>query len=124
MSFYLHVRSRGEDSRSSPGSDFGSDTNISQLTMVPVFDAHDSNGPIQSDRMLLLSGALSSSAFGNASSVLFDGQSFVPYIVSTSASGSPGAVSGLIHSFASFSFARRREFTLPTYNRVSKCEIF
>lgn len=88
-------------------SDFGSNTNISQLTMVPVIDTHKSNGLIQSDRMLLLSGALSSSSFGDVSSVLFDGQSFVPYIVSASASGSPGAVSGLIHSFTSFSFARR-----------------
>jgi len=97
-----------------PESDFGSDTNISQLTMVPVFDAHKSYGPIENDRMLLLSGALSSSSFGNASSVLFDGQSFVPYIVSTSASGSPGVVSGLVHSFTSFSFARRRESPLPS----------
>ena len=80
--------------------------------MVPVIDAHKPNGLIQSDRMLLLSGALSSSSFGDASSVLFDGQSFIPYIVSASNSGSPGAVSGLIHSFTSFSFARRREFIL------------
>jgi len=91
-----------------PEFDFGSSTNISQLTMVPVIDAHKPNGLIQSDRMLLLSGALSSSSFGDASSVLFDGQSFIPYIVSASASGSPGDVSGLIHSFTSFSFARRR----------------
>lgn len=80
--------------------------------MVPVTSAHQSSGLIQSDRMLLLSGFLSSSSFGDASSVLFDGQSFIPYIVSASTSGSPGAVSGLIHSFTSFSFARRREFSL------------
>jgi hypothetical protein len=80
--------------------------------MVPVIDPHQTNGVIQDDRMLLLSGALSSSSFGDASSVLFDGQSFVPYIVSTSTSGSPGAVSGIVHSFTSFSFARRRKFTL------------
>lgn len=96
-----------------PEFDFESATNISQLTMVPVIDTHKSNGLIQGDRMLLLSGTLFSSSFGDTSSVLFDGQSFIPYIVSASASaGSPGAVSGLIHSFTSFSFARRREFTL------------
>ena len=82
--------------------------------MVPVIDAHKSNGLIQNDRMLLLSGTLFSSSFGDASSVLFDGQSFIPYIVSASASGSPGTVSGLIHSFTSFSFARRREFSLSS----------
>ena len=79
--------------------------------MVPVFDAHKSNGVIQDDRMLLVSGTLSSSSFGDASSVLYDGQTYVPYIVSASISGSPGAVSGLIHSFTTFSFARRRKST-------------
>lgn len=86
--------------------------------MVPVIDAHKSNGLIQSDRMLLLSGALASSSFGDVSSVLFDGQSFIPYIVSASASGSPGAVSGLIHSFNSFSFARRRGLTFLSFAAV------
>ena len=82
--------------------------------MVPVFDAHKSNGVIQDDRMLLVSGTLSSPSFGDASSVLFDGQSYVPYIASASTSGSPGAVSGLIHSFTTFSFARKRK-SVPAY---------
>jgi len=40
------------------------------------------------------------------SSVLFDGQQFIPYITSSSAGGSPGAVSSLIHSLAQFSFSQ------------------
>jgi len=56
---------------------------------------------------LLLSGSLVVSSFGQASSMLFDGENFIPYIVSASASGSPGYVSGLFNSIANFSFARR-----------------
>jgi len=88
-------------------STFKGESNISQLTMVPVLDAHSSNGIIESDRMLMVSGSLSDSSFGDASSALFDGQTFLPYIVSTSGSGSPGAISGLIHSFSTFSFSQR-----------------
>lgn len=77
--------------------------------MVPVLDAHATNGMIENDRMLLVSGSLSDSSFGNASSALFDGQTFIPYIVSTSASGTPGTISGIIHSFSTFSFSQKRE---------------
>lgn len=59
----------------------------------------------------MVSGSLSDSSFGDASSALFDGQTFLPYIVSASASGSPGAISGLIHSFSTFSFSQSRKWT-------------
>ena len=55
--------------------------------------------------MLLMSGSLVSS-FGQASSVLFDGNNFIPYMVSDSASGSPGSVAGLFNSLANFSFSQ------------------
>lgn len=77
--------------------------------MVPLREDHAANGIIEKDRMLLVSGTLSDQTFGSASSALFDGQNFIPYIVTTSASGDPGAVSALIHSFTSYSFNSRRE---------------
>ncbi|KAH9978864.1 cortical protein marker for cell polarity-domain-containing protein [Lactifluus volemus] len=46
------------------------------------------------------------SSFGQASSILFDGHSFYPYIVTASESGSPGSMSGLFNSIANFSFAQ------------------
>lgn len=76
--------------------------------MVPLSESHSANSVIESDRMLLVSGSLSDSSFGNASSALFDGQTFIPYITSTSPSGTPGSVSALIHSFQTFSFNKRR----------------
>lgn len=92
-----------------PGSTLQGSTEVSQLTMVPLQNTHAANGVIEPDRVLFVSGALSDSSFGNASSALFDGQNFIPYVVSTSSSGSPGAVSALIHSFTSFSFSQHRE---------------
>ncbi|KAI0314914.1 cortical protein marker for cell polarity-domain-containing protein [Amylostereum chailletii] len=81
-------------------------TEVSQLTMVPLQDTHGANGVIEPDRMLLVSGVLEDSSFGNASSALFDGSSFIPYIVASSATGGSGAVSALFHSLASFSFSQ------------------
>jgi hypothetical protein len=77
--------------------------------MVPLQDSHTANGVIESDRMLMVSGLLADSSFGNASSALFDGSAFIPYIVSTSSLGTPGAVSSLFHSFSTFSFLQRRK---------------
>ncbi|KAK7448842.1 hypothetical protein VKT23_013571 [Stygiomarasmius scandens] len=83
------------------------DTVVSQLTMVPLQNTHDGNNVIQSDRMLMVSGALDDSQFGNASATLFDGQTFMPYIVSSSFSGSSGSVSSLFRSIEFFSFVQR-----------------
>ncbi|TBU29554.1 cortical protein marker for cell polarity-domain-containing protein [Dichomitus squalens] len=91
----------------SVGSTLESTTEISQLTMVPLQNTHASNGIIEPDRVLMISGTLSDSSFGNASSALFDGATFIPYVVSTSQSGAPGTVAGLFRSFATFSFTQK-----------------
>src|SRR5437660_202936 len=83
---------------------------VAQLTMVPLQDTHDANGVIEPDRMLMVSGLLGTSSFGNASAALFDGQTMIPYIVSTSATGTPGTISSLFHSFSTFSFTQHRAF--------------
>ncbi|PBK91327.1 hypothetical protein ARMGADRAFT_1046488 [Armillaria gallica] len=88
-------------------STFESSTVVTQLTMVPLQDTHSSSGIVESDRMLMISGSLDDPSFGNASSALYDGQSYIPYIVSSSNTGSTGAVAALFHSFASFSFTKR-----------------
>lgn len=78
--------------------------------MVPLQNTHDANEIVEEDRMLLISGTLSDSSFGNASSVLFDGQKFIPYLLSSSSTGALGSVSSLIHSLAEFSFTQRRKY--------------
>ncbi|KZT19900.1 hypothetical protein NEOLEDRAFT_1076882 [Neolentinus lepideus HHB14362 ss-1] len=89
------------------GSTLGSTTNVSQLTMVPLQNTHSANGIIEPDRMLLVSGFLANSSFGNASSALFDGQNFIPYIMTATASGDPGVVSQLFYSLTTFSFTQK-----------------
>lgn len=81
---------------------------ITQLTMVPLQDTHPNTDVIAGDRVLLISGLLDSSSFGVASCALFDGRSFIPYILSTTATGTPGIVSSVLRSISSFSFGRRR----------------
>jgi hypothetical protein len=76
--------------------------------MVPLQDTHSTNGVIEPDRMLMVSGSLADSSFGTASSALFDGRNFIPYITSASSSGSPGSIATLFHSFSKFSFSQRR----------------
>jgi hypothetical protein len=78
--------------------------------MVPLQDTHTANGVIEPDRMLLVSGALEDSSFGIASSALFDGSTFIPYIMSSSSSGAPGLVSSLFYSVANFSFTQHSQF--------------
>ncbi|PPQ99729.1 hypothetical protein CVT24_009712 [Panaeolus cyanescens] len=82
-------------------------TTVAQLTMVPLQNTHTGNDIIQSDRMLMISGLLST-ADGNVSSALFDGEKVIPYIVATSSTGSTGTISSLFHSISSFSFNKRR----------------
>jgi hypothetical protein len=88
------------------GSIFSSGTTVAHLKMVPLSNTHPANEIVESDRVLMISGALSTSG-GSASSALYDGQNIIPYIVSLSASGTAGSVSSLFHSFSSFSFNQR-----------------
>lgn len=93
---------------SSVGSSLQGTTNISQLVMVPLLNTHSANSIIESDRMLMISGALSDSSFGSASSVLFDGSSFIPYMATVTAQGALGSISSLFYSLANFSFTQQQ----------------
>ncbi|KAH9956897.1 cortical protein marker for cell polarity-domain-containing protein [Russula dissimulans] len=89
------------------GSAFGGLSNVSQLAMVPLQNQHSTQGLIEADRVLFVSGSLDIPSYGQVSSMLFDGQSSIPYIVSASTSGNPGSVAGLFNSLANFSFSQR-----------------
>jgi hypothetical protein len=93
----------------SQGSALGGSSVVSQLTMVPLQNEYQAQGVIEGDRLLLMSGNLVDTSFGDASLVLFDGHDFTPYLVSSTSSGQPGSVSGIFNSLANFSFARHRE---------------
>ena len=77
--------------------------------MVPLQNEYQAHGVIEGDRLLLMSGNLVDTSYGDASSILFDGQEFIPYLVSSTSSGESGSVSGIFNSLANFSFARHSE---------------
>lgn len=89
------------------GTTLQGNSNISQLLMVPLQNTHSPNSVVESDRMLMVSGSLLDNSFGSASSVLFDGETFIPYISSLSAQGTMGFVSALFYSIANFSFVQQ-----------------
>lgn len=78
--------------------------------MVPLSSAHDENTIFANNRVLFMSGALSSNSFGSVSTALFDGATVYPYISTSSLSGSAGFVSGLFYSMSSFSFDLRSKY--------------
>ncbi len=112
----MHVNLNHADERTDAG--LQPESTVSQLSMVPLQNTHAGNSIIQADRVLMVSGSLSDSNFGTASSALFDGQTLIPYIVSESLSGSPGMVASLFRSFATFSFNQRRTSSSQTSNLI------
>ncbi|KPV77610.1 uncharacterized protein RHOBADRAFT_51443 [Rhodotorula graminis WP1] len=80
----------------------GTGSGVQQLAFVPLSNSHDSNGVIESNRMLLVSGDLTINDTA-VSSALYDGASWYPYLVATSATGSAGVVSQLFYSVSNFS---------------------
>ena len=85
-------------------STLGAGSGVQQLVFVPLAKDHDSNGVLESNRMLLVSGNLQINAT-SVSSALFDGASWYPFLVATAASGSAGAVSQLFYSITNFSLS-------------------
>lgn len=77
---------------------------VSQLAFVPLSSAHKANGPIENDRMLMVSGSLYLEDVGNATSALYDGAAMHPFLVGTTSAGSLGSASSLFWSNDSFSF--------------------
>jgi hypothetical protein len=65
---------------------------IAQLAFVGLTAPHEVNTVMESNRMLVVSGALSLSTFGNVSAALFDGQYWTPFLLSTQSGGGPGVV--------------------------------
>ncbi|KAL4078498.1 cortical protein marker for cell polarity-domain-containing protein [Scleroderma yunnanense] len=89
------------------GTTLQGNSNISQLLMVPLQNTHSSNAIVESDRMLMVSGSLSDPTFGSASSVLFDGETLIPYLSVVSTQGTMGYISALFYSIADFSFVQQ-----------------
>nr|KIR49806.1 hypothetical protein I312_00898 [Cryptococcus bacillisporus CA1280] len=77
---------------------------VQQLAFVPMSSEHTAMGSIEKDRMLIVSGNLYLDQMGNATSALYDGVNWYPYLVGTSTAGGIGAGSSLFWSDSEFSF--------------------
>ncbi|KAL8638869.1 MAG: hypothetical protein Q9228_004019 [Teloschistes exilis] len=82
------------DSKFRPVSGLGDQTIIQGLSMLSLNGNHDKNELVPQSMTLLITGSLNLPNFGNASAALFDGNTFTPFILSTSGSGS-GSLSQL-----------------------------
>ncbi|KAJ9104438.1 hypothetical protein QFC21_001933 [Naganishia friedmannii] len=102
-----------------------SGTRISQLVFVPLSKSHTStsSGSMESDRLLLATGLIrvpvqktqggtTSTVVVNATSALFDGQTWVPMLIGKQSDGSPATGSGLFYSQESFTFSTKHYLAL------------
>ncbi|KAL8292370.1 hypothetical protein RQP46_001836 [Phenoliferia psychrophenolica] len=84
---------------------------VQQLVFVPLTTDHSSNDVIEKDRMLLVAGDLTINET-STSTALFDGETWYPYLVSTSALGGAGVVSQFFYSITDFSLAGRHHLSV------------
>ncbi|KAL8995355.1 MAG: hypothetical protein Q9169_004897 [Polycauliona sp. 2 TL-2023] len=76
------------------GGELGEQTTIKGLAMLQLDDSHDKSDLVDPKMVLLITGSLDVPDFGNASAALYDGTTFIPFILSTSGNG-PGSLSQL-----------------------------
>ncbi|GAA6002971.1 hypothetical protein JCM10207_001925 [Rhodosporidiobolus poonsookiae] len=79
---------------------------VQSLAFVPLQSNHAKNDVLESNRMLMVSGDLTINDTSVASA-LYDGQTWYPYLLATSSTGSAGIVSQLFYSITDFSLSGR-----------------
>ena len=85
-------------------------SNIQQIALVPLASEQPGNSLFASgDRALMVSGQLELNNFGEASSALFDGSNWYPYLLASTLSGQPGSINSLFYPASSIAFGRSRE---------------
>ena len=72
----------------------GPQTTIQGLSVLPLTKGHTQNNLVPNNMVLLVTGQLNLTGFGNASAALFNGTTFTPFILATSGN-SPGSLSQL-----------------------------
>ncbi|CAG8468328.1 10801_t:CDS:2 [Ambispora leptoticha] len=95
-----------------------SNSTVNQLQIVPMQTTHNSNGILDDNFMLLVSGSLSLEDYGNVSTALFDGEVFYPYIYSSQTGGLPGNILSIFFS-NNFDFNPRKFLAVPLVILVS-----
>ena len=82
----------GADWLTAPGF-FGTDSEITVLRLLSVTTGAVSNKFLSTNTVLLIGGKLHLATVGQASAVYFDGETFMPYLLTKTASGDTGTLS-------------------------------
>ncbi|THZ29630.1 hypothetical protein D6C91_01476 [Aureobasidium pullulans] len=78
-----------------PVTGFGSASSIRGLQIMSLTEKHQLSSLVPSDEVLLITGSIELPDNGNASAVLYNGTSFQPFILTTTANGGQGTLSGM-----------------------------
>ncbi|ERF74467.1 hypothetical protein EPUS_03905 [Endocarpon pusillum Z07020] len=73
-------------------------TSIRGLQVIGLTEQHQPSDVLERDQSLLITGQLDLRDFGNVSAVLYNGTTFTPFILSSTADGQPGSVSQMFSS--------------------------
>jgi hypothetical protein len=82
----------------------GPTSNIYQVFAVPMQPPNGSSLLASSQTMLMVSGRLDIQGYGNVSSALYDGTTWYPSILSTTASGNPGTIRQIFYKAQSINY--------------------
>lgn len=77
---------------------FTSTTTIRGLQVIGLTEQHQPSDVLDRDQSLLITGQIDLRDFGNASAVLYNGTTFTPFILTSTADGQSGSVSQLFSS--------------------------
>lgn len=85
-----------------------SDSVVQHLLVVPSLDDTDSNTFSSENRILLAAGQLQLDSIGSFSTAIFDGTSWYPHLLTTTATGAAGSIASFFYPANSIDFSRHR----------------
>jgi hypothetical protein len=91
---------------------FETGTTIEGLQIMPLSQSHGATAFMDKDQVLLVTGQLNISGFGNAAAAYFNGTNVVPLILASTSNGDPGSISQVFSSKAN-NLKSNRKLSLP-----------
>lgn len=96
----------------SVGNAFGSGTKIRGLQIMSLTTNHAASALVSASQTLMITGSINVPGFGNASSVLFNGTTFQPFALTTTATNTGGSLSQI--------FSQRQNFFSTPSGHLAK----
>jgi hypothetical protein len=103
----------------SPNQDLGPGSTIQQLSVLPTITNTTSNLSGNTKAVLLVTGFLNLGGSGNVSAALYNGTTWIPYLVASASDGAPGVFGRVFFKSYSMSVHNRRYMAVPFVILVS-----